>query len=536
MGALTLKSFPFELRGWDIEKFESLDPTDGFGRITRVYISNQQIVQIEPEFSINSNNNWFSDKGRQFFDGIFRVLNENKESSKPKTKNSWKRTFKTLLRIFYLFDHCTNKQKQKFLFTILFENVGIEVLSLLLNISRAYSFIHIKRSENVKLNNDLENSFQINSGLNEKRLGSSSLALLIGTNPRYESYSLNLELRQRFLKGNFKCLTLGSLTNLTFPNTFTGTNCSVLKTITEGNNLICQDLKVSKNPIFVFNSSLFKRTDGKDIFRTFKILKYSNLFNRAFVGFHVLNSSIHETGVYSITHFESLELKDLNRINSLYLINTTLENSGNVKKLTESKLLNLTASTNAPLNSLVIDQNYYQNNNLAFIKTNLLDFSTYFHIPAKMFYENNETVVTTQGIVRHTSKLISRRNSIDNWKLLRNFLITTKKYMTFVDQKNNCLATPNLKNRANFKSYIGFNYHAVEKLDNSGFMLTNKNTPFYLNKKFTTFKYPKVKLIATKLKYWLDDFFLGGKDDYSQRSLVLANCSRIIRNQSTNFF
>jgi hypothetical protein len=137
-----------------------------------------------------------------------------------------------------------------------------------------------------------------------------------------------------------------------------------------------------------------------------------------------------------------VELKDLNRINSLYLIYATLENSGNFKKLTESKLLNLTGSTNAPLNSLVIDQNYYQNNNLAFIRTNLLDFSTYFHIPAKMFYENNDTVITTQGIIRHTSKLISRRNSIDNWKLLRNFLITTKKCMTFVDQKNNCLATP----------------------------------------------------------------------------------------------
>ena len=39
MGALTLKSFPFELRSWDIEKFESIDPTDSFGSKTRVYIS-----------------------------------------------------------------------------------------------------------------------------------------------------------------------------------------------------------------------------------------------------------------------------------------------------------------------------------------------------------------------------------------------------------------------------------------------------------------------------------------------------------------
>ena len=91
MGALTLKSFPFELRGWDIEKFESIDPTDGFGRVTRVYISKQQIVQIEPEYDLNKNNNWLSDKGRQFFDGIFGVWSNS--STEPKANQSWKKTF-----------------------------------------------------------------------------------------------------------------------------------------------------------------------------------------------------------------------------------------------------------------------------------------------------------------------------------------------------------------------------------------------------------------------------------------------------------
>jgi len=71
MGALTLKSFPFELRGWDIEKFESTDPTDGFGSSTRVYISKDQIVLIEPDYNSQTLNTWLTDKGRQFFDGIF---------------------------------------------------------------------------------------------------------------------------------------------------------------------------------------------------------------------------------------------------------------------------------------------------------------------------------------------------------------------------------------------------------------------------------------------------------------------------------
>ena len=81
MGALTLKSFPFELRGWDIEKLESIDPTDGFGSNTRVYVSKNQVIQVEPDFNINSSGTWLTDKGRQFFDGIFGTCDpENKKN------------------------------------------------------------------------------------------------------------------------------------------------------------------------------------------------------------------------------------------------------------------------------------------------------------------------------------------------------------------------------------------------------------------------------------------------------------------------
>jgi NADH dehydrogenase/NADH:ubiquinone oxidoreductase subunit G len=84
---MTLKK-AFELRGWDIEKFESIDPTDGFGSDTRVYISNNQVVQIEPDYNIQTFNTWLTDKGRQFFDGIFETWTSN-EGDISTTKNSW---------------------------------------------------------------------------------------------------------------------------------------------------------------------------------------------------------------------------------------------------------------------------------------------------------------------------------------------------------------------------------------------------------------------------------------------------------------
>jgi hypothetical protein len=91
---------------------------------------------------------------------------------------------------------------------------------MLLIISQNYSFIKLKRAEDVKVTNDLESDFQLNLVTDKLKLNSSTLCLLISSNPRYEGYYLNLNLRQRMLKGNFKCLTIGSLINLTFPISF----------------------------------------------------------------------------------------------------------------------------------------------------------------------------------------------------------------------------------------------------------------------------------------------------------------------------
>lgn len=204
MGALTLKSLAFYLRNWDTEKSESVDPTDGFGSNTRVYVNNNQIVQIEPEYNSYTFNTWLTDKGRQFFDSMFKVWSENEKiNSLP--SDSWVNITKTLTQVLYIHDHCNKQNIKNNYFTIVFENTSIEVLSLLVIIAQNYSFVNLKRAENFNSNNDLESNFQLNITSNNKtKLSNSENCLLISTNPRYEGYFLNLNLRQRFFKGNFK--------------------------------------------------------------------------------------------------------------------------------------------------------------------------------------------------------------------------------------------------------------------------------------------------------------------------------------------
>jgi NADH dehydrogenase/NADH:ubiquinone oxidoreductase subunit G len=538
MGALTLKSFPFELRGWDIEKFESIDPTDGFGSSTRVYISKQQIVQIEPDYNETTTNAWLSDKGRQFFDSIFGSL-KNAKQYKSSEIDSWNYILKSLFKTLYFFDHCNNKQQNNYFFTIVFENISIEILSLLIIISQNYSFVKIRRSEKIKLNNDLESNFQLNiPSTNNSSLEKSTLCLLIANNPRYEGYLLNLGLRQRFIKGNFKCFVLGSMIDLTFPVNFLGTKLNIIKSITEGNNLFCQDLKSASNPTLIFNTDIFKRTDGNNIFEMVKFLNYSNLLNRVWNS-NVLNSSVYETGLQSVANFPPITLKDLLQFSSFYFLNLTINNVSNFKKITETKLLNFNREKYLKINKLFIDQtSFSESDNSVFYDkkyiSNNKNFNKYLYLPIKMFYENEENFINTEGLIRHTSKLISTKKTKDSWKLLRNFLKLSKKNLVFINSKENSTIFYNLKKKSNFKNFITFHYNATHTIESNSFLTLTKNQPLYINK--YTFKTKRLKLIDTKIKYWLDDFYIGGKDGYSQNSLILTNCSNINRSQNTNFF
>jgi NADH dehydrogenase/NADH:ubiquinone oxidoreductase subunit G len=544
MGALTLKSFPFELRGWEIEKFESIDPTDGFGSNTRVYINKDQIVLIEPDYNINTFNTWLTDKGRQFFDGVFGTWKSKTQKDLLKSKKeSWSDILKLIMQTIYIFDHCNSQKSTKHFFTIIFENLSIEILSLLIIISQNYSFIKIRRAEQIKFNNDLESYFQLNIAADKIKINSSNLCLLLATNTRYEGSYLNLTLRQRFFKGNFKCLTIGPITDLTFPTSFLGSNLDTLKTLVEGNHLACKKIKRSKNPILIYNSELFKRSDGINIFKMLNVLKYSNIFNKSWNGLNMLAPSLSETGTHQVANFSPINEKDLINFSSLYFLNISLNNITSFKRIAETKLLNysLNCKNIATKNKIFLNQNSnFNNENILVSDINKLFFNTknidnYFYLPNSMFYENEEIFINTEGLIKRTTKLISKKSNKNSWQILRKFLKKFKSNFYSLDKRNNQTIYFNSKKVSNFKNYIHFQYIASQSLTNLNFYLSIKTKPFLITPK-DNFKPKTNKLMNTKLKYWLDDFFNGSKDEYSQNSLILTNCSKIIRTESTNFF
>lgn len=539
MGALTLKTFPFELRGWDIEKFESIDPTDGFGSNTRVYISKDQIVQIEPDYNSHTFNTWITDKGRQFFDGIFGSWGSDSNQKNSIETNIWFETIQLMLKTLYVFDHCNKHQSKNHFFTIVFENISIEILGLLKIIEQNYSFIKLRRAENYKINNDFESDFQLNSIKDKNKLSSSTICLLISTNSRYEGFFLNLNLRQRYFKGDFKCLTLGSFIDLTFPVSFLGSNLKVLRDISEGNHLLCQDLKISKNNLLVYNMEMLKRHDGKNIVNMLKMLKYSNIFNKTWNGLNTLSPSLSETGNQVISNVLPLNNQDLSNFSSLYFLNVNFNSLAHLKKIAELKLLNYVENMNSiHLEKLILNQTSNFNTNVP-LYDNLLslkekDLNKYLHLPTSMFYENQETFINTEGYFKRTTKLINTKKTKNSWQILRRFIKKFKYQIKFLETKENNIIFFNSKKRTDFNNYLSFQYYATQSLTNLSFYLNIQTKSFFL--KNNLLKEKQYKIMDTKIKYWLDDFFSGGKDEYSHNSLVLTNCSRILRTESTNFF
>lgn len=119
---------------------------------------------------------------------------------------------------------------------------------------------------------------------------------------------------------------------------------------------------------------------------------------------------------------------------------------------------------------------------------------------------------------------------------MRKILKHLKRKLIFLNLKDNQVIFFNSQRFYSFKNFIHFQYYAIKVLTHLNFFLNLKNETVFLAKFRLNFKPQIKKIMYTKLKYWLDDFFSGNKDEYVQDSMILATRSKILRYENSNFF
>ena len=540
VGALTSKPYPFIGRNWELKNINSIDFSDGFGTDLQICLKNNNVVKVLPGYNQNDNSvNWISDKTRFAFDGMFspeRILQGFVIKGYEKTllPLPWKHLFEEIVYILYFQDHLARHFLKVNSLTIVFDsNISNEVLSLLVLLSKKYPFMLLKKSEPLQLENNLESDFLLNSATDKLQLSKSKLCFLLGINTRYEGSSLNLKLRHRYLKGDFKVVSLGTIVNLTFPVSYLGLNLNTLTSVIEGNNFFCQELTNYSNPFVVCSSEIFRRKDSSSLYKLLTLLKnYLGNTNKNWNGFNVLNSSLNEGGVNYLNTFKCLTEHDLRKSTGIYFIDTCRD-IPNLRKIIQFQLLDYFQSEK-DVACFYIEQN---NGIIAQSYTEIKKVSniySYINLPNNVFFETSGTYLNTEGILKKTIKFIpSLKQSRENWQIIRKLLSCSNSLSFMANLKANERLSFNCNSIFDFKNFINFQYYAIQNLANLSLNNHPKKTNLKIN--FGKYKFKRSKLFKTKFRLWLEDFYIGGKDCYSKRSITMIKCSKLFRSQNTNF-
>ena len=533
VGALTSKPYSFVSRSWELKVVKSINFSDSFSQAILVYLKNNTLYKILPFFEetpfLHFSSHWITDKTRFSFTGMFspeRLSNTFLLFNKNVYLKSWKFLFKEFSLNIYFQDQLIKHRYSPWQLTVfLNETLSIELIFFLITINKQYSFFKLKKFTRFKNNNDLENSFLLNSNFKKTQL-----CCLIDVNPRYEGPLLNVVLRKLYLSGNFDVFYLGSLLNLTYPINYLGSNFKIIKSIIEGNHFFCQKVIVNPFSLFILGSNLMSGNSSKTFYELFNYLNYISPSTQ--VGF--LNNTLEISVLNFIKKFKNISFNDIYNSNFLFFINTNL-NFHFLKKIIELKILKFLNRNSFFFKTPILLQSNFLNKSLLTNYNKYFNSNLLFNFPNTNFFEESGSFINNLGILKKKVKIVNNlnSNSKSNWFIFKIIL------------KSLNLVKFSSINLNNFK-YLIYNFKSL-KLNLNFIKISLLPINFYYtancisNSSFNNFKLKKKNLKKKKFIYysktftWVRDFFLGNTDLYSKFSTIMIKCSKNLRKINTNF-
>nr|NP_038170.1 NADH dehydrogenase subunit 11 [Synura synuroidea]AAF36936.1 NADH dehydrogenase subunit 11 [Synura synuroidea] len=400
VGALTLKSYTFKSRPWELKNQETIDCTDGFGSNILVNFKETDILRIQPKISNSLNLSLISDKIRFLHDGILK--NRIKQIFLKDLNESYRELdlIKFLTEFKILINNLSTSNKT--LLFIVNETIDLETIVKL-------NFLNNKKIQLVtKSNNFLSKNYYFNPSLFVKSFLLDNLKLkvcfIIGSNIKIESTILNTKLRIKFNKEKIKFYNLGlKTTSTSFNSIFINLNLNKIIKGFEGKTEISLKIFEFASPLIIFGNSLKKRI--KNMMYVISLLKK---ISSTSIFFNV-NLNSNSEGVYYLG-LKNLSSKQLKNASNVFYIN--LEDNFTTRKILTN------------LNFLI--KNFWFNTH-----GSSLALKANFIIPTQTFFELENLYLNNDRILQKTKIIL---NFKDNFNYLDNILIILKDIMK---QKNN---------------------------------------------------------------------------------------------------
>ncbi|XP_068231697.1 NADH-ubiquinone oxidoreductase 75 kDa subunit, mitochondrial-like [Palaemon carinicauda] len=269
VGALTSKPYAFTARPWEVRRTDSIDVLDALGSNIVVNHRTGEVLRILPQTNEEINEEWLSDKSRFSYDGLKRqrlVHPMVKDSNGDLRPCEWEDALIVAAKAL--------------------QAANGSVAAVAGGLADAESLIALKDMVNklggdnvcteeifpdAGTGTDLRSSYLLNTrivGVEE-----ADLALLVGTNPRYEAPLFNARLRKSWVHNDLDVAMIGPKVNLTYDHENLGDDTSIIQGLLDGSHPFAARLSSAKRPIIVVGSALLSRPDGATIYA--KLLELS---------------------------------------------------------------------------------------------------------------------------------------------------------------------------------------------------------------------------------------------------------------------
>ena len=265
VGALTSKPYVFEARPWELKKTETIDIMDAVGSSIRVDTCGWEVKRVLPRINEDINEEWISDKTRYACDGIKnqRIDTPYIKNKKGLEKISWDEANKIIVKKI----NETSSDKIAGFTGDLTNMETLYAAKEFFNKTIKSKYLDY-RIDNSYVNINNKKNYIFNSTING--IEDSDLAVLIGTNPRYEATILNSRIRKSYLKNKFNVYSVGDVGDLTYPYKVLPNETKIIKDIIEGNHDLCSVIQNSKKPLIIIGQTALNLKSGKYIFEEMK--------------------------------------------------------------------------------------------------------------------------------------------------------------------------------------------------------------------------------------------------------------------------
>ncbi|HLY58048.1 MAG TPA: molybdopterin-dependent oxidoreductase, partial [Stellaceae bacterium] len=290
VGALTSKPYAFVSRPWELRKTESIDAHDAVGANIRIDSRGPAVLRILPRLNEAINEEWLGDKSRFAMDGLLK-----RRLDRPWVRRDGKLHEASWGEAFAAIAARVKGVAGERIAAVAGDLADAEAMLALKDLMTALGSPSIDcRQDGAKLP-QARAGYLFNTTI--AGIEQADVALLIGTNPRWEAPLVNARLRKRFLQGGFKAGVIGPDVPLTYPVTHLGDAPAALNELMSGNRAWGDVLKAAKNPMLIVGQGALSRPDGAAVLGLArKLADAFGIVREGWNGFNVLHTAAARVG------------------------------------------------------------------------------------------------------------------------------------------------------------------------------------------------------------------------------------------------